>query len=188
MKEHFSIRQKIVLAIWITVVILILSVYYLDPGLFDLSRLGDFAKNFYIPALLAYFILLSLRGLTLLPSTPVLIAGILIFEPVTVFFVNIAGFLVSATLVYRYSGYLRLGEYFEKKYPKEIAWIRNLFRKREIPVIAGWSVCPFTHTDLIIYVSASLKIKLRKCLAGVLIGESFINAFYIFSITIILGI
>ena len=188
MKDHFSTRQKIVLAIWICVVILVLSVYYIDPGLFDLSGLDEFAKNFYIPALLVYFILLSLRGLTLLPSTPVLIAGILIFEPVTVFFVNIAGFLVSATLVYRYSGYLRAGDYFEKKYPAEIAWIRGLFRKREIPVIAAWSVCPFTHTDLIIYVSASLNIRLKKCLTGVLIGESFINAFYIISITSILGL
>jgi len=188
MKEHLSLKQKIVLIIWIIAVILILSVYYLDPGFFDFSRLDEFAENYYFPALLVYFILLSLRGLTLLPSTPVLIAGILIFEPFTVFFVNIAGFLVSATLVYRYSGYLRAGDYFEHRYPEEIAWIRNLFRKREIPVIAGWSVCPFTHTDLIIYVSASLKIRLRKCLAGVLIGESFINAFYIISVTSILGL
>ena len=188
MKSHFDKEQRIVLVVWITAVVLILTVYFFDPEIFEFSRLGKFADKYYFPALLVYFTVLSFRGLTLLPSTPVLIVGILIFNPYHVFIVNIGGFLVSATLVYRYSGYLQLGDYFEKKFPDEILWIRNLFKKREIPVIAGWSVCPFTHTDLIIYVSASLNIRLKKCLAGVLIGETFINAFYIFSVTAVLGL
>jgi len=188
MREVFSIDKRIVLAIWIFAVAVLLSVYYGIPDLLDFSQLGTIAENYYLLALLVYFMILSIRGLTLLPSTPVLIAGILIFNPYHVFIVNIAGFLVSATLVYRYSGYLGIGDYFEKKFPTEIARIQKLFQRREIPVIAGWSVCPFTHTDLIIYVSASLNIRLKKCLTGVLIGESLINAFYIFSVTAILGL
>ncbi|WP_083824930.1 VTT domain-containing protein [Methanoplanus limicola] len=188
MNVDFRTEQKIVLAIWVTAVIIILSVYCLNPEYFNFLKFGPFAEKYYFTALLVYFIVLSLRGLTLLPSTPVLIAGILVFNPYHVFFVNISGTLLSAILVYRYSGYLQLGDYFESKFPAEILWVRNLFREREIPVIAGWSVCPFTHTDVIIYVSASLNIRLKKCLAGVLIGESFINAFYIISVTNILGL
>lgn len=123
-----------------------------------------------------------------MPTTPALIAGILFFNPYQLFIVNIAGYLTSATIVYRYSGYLGTGEYFERKYPEEIKSIKKLFLKREIPIVALWSVLPFTHTDIIVYVTSSLNIRIKKCLAGVFIGESIINAFYIISITGILGL
>lgn len=139
-------------------------------------------------ALIIYFLLLSARGMTMIPSTPLLLAGILIFDPLELFIVNMAGILSSSTLVYYFSKYLGFDMYFEMKYGKYTKKIRNGLTDKELPVIVGWSFFPLVPTDLIVYIGSSLRIPLLKCLLGVFIGESVINAFYILSTTLILKI
>ncbi|WP_156161078.1 MULTISPECIES: hypothetical protein [unclassified Methanosarcina] len=45
---------------------------------------------------------------------------------------------------------------------------------------------PLVPTDLIVYVRSSLRIPVLKCLLGVFVGESVLNAFYILLTTLIL--
>jgi uncharacterized membrane protein YdjX (TVP38/TMEM64 family) len=70
---------------------------------------------------------------------------------------------------------------FESRYPEETRKVKGALKRKELPIIAGWSFFPVVPTDLIIYVASTLKIPLWKCLLGVLIGEGTLNAFYIFS-------
>ena len=52
--------------------------------------------------------------------------------------------------------------------------------RRELPIVIGWSFFPLAQTDLICYVYGSLRIDVRKLLAGILLGEGIICALYIF--------
>lgn len=111
-------------------------------------------------ALLLYLLILSMRGLILIPSTPLLIAGILIFDPLEAFLVNMAGIMMSSTIVYRYARFLGFDTALEGRYPGQADAIQRHLRDRELPVIAGWSVCPFAQTDLVVYVASTLRIPL----------------------------
>jgi uncharacterized membrane protein YdjX (TVP38/TMEM64 family) len=144
--------------------------------------------NYYFAAILIYFLILSFRGLTLIPSTPLLLAGILTFEPAELFIVNMAGILVSSSIVYHFSSYLGFDTYFEKKYSKQTRQLRRKLTDKELPIIIGWSFFPLVPTDLIVYVSSTFRINVFKCLLGILIGEGILNAIYIYSARMILNI
>ena len=58
--------------------------------------------------------------------------------------------------------------------------MRELLRRRELPIVIGWSFFPLAPTDLICYVCGSLGVDVRKMLAGILVGEGIICALYIF--------
>jgi uncharacterized membrane protein YdjX (TVP38/TMEM64 family) len=90
--------------------------------------------------------------------------------------------------VYYFSKYLGFDSYFETKYGKYVRKIRSSITDKELPVIVGWSFFPLVPTDLIVYIGSSLRIPVLKCLVGVFLGESVLNAFYIFSTTLILNL
>jgi len=163
-----------------------ITVYFLFPDDINLLFLENLSEEYHYIALIIYFLLLSVRGLTMIPSTPLLLAGVLIFDPVELFFVNMAGILSSSTIVYYFSRYLGFDAYFETKYGKYVRKIRRSITDKELPVIVGWSFFPLVPTDLIVYVGSSLRVPVFKCLLGVFMGESILNMFYIFSTNLIL--
>jgi len=178
--------KKLAFYLWLLLVAGGITAYFLYPDKINLLFLEDLSKKYYYIALIIYFLLLSFRGLTMIPSTPLLLAGVLIFDPLELFIVNMAGILSSSTIVYYFSKYLGFDSYFETKYGKYVRKIRRGLNGKELPVIVGWSFFPLVPTDLIVYVGSSLKIPLLKCLLGVFVGESVLNAFYIFSTNLIL--
>ncbi|WP_298667874.1 VTT domain-containing protein [uncultured Methanofollis sp.] len=175
-------RTRTVLPVWLVMVAGCLALYSLHPEYFSLAGLKSIAADHHHLALLAYFLLLSVRGLTLIPSTPLLISGALVFDPIEVFVANMAGILTSSTLVYRYARFLGIDTALEKRYPEQTRTVRQHLEDRELPVIAGWSVCPFVQTDLIVYIASTLRTPLWKCLVGVGAGQAAIVSFYIITV------
>ena len=178
--------KKFALYLWILLIAGGVTLYFIFPDEINLFFLEELSEDYYYIALSIYFLLLSARGLTMIPSTPLLLAGILIFDPLELFVVNMAGILSSSVLVYHFSIYLGFDSYFETKYGRYVQKIREGITDKELPVIVGWSFFPLVPTDLIVYIGSSLRIPLIKCLVGVFMGESVLNAFYIFSTTLIL--
>jgi len=178
--------KKLAFYLWLLLVSGGITAYFLYPDEINLLFLEDLSEEYYYIALIIYFLLLSARGLTMIPSTPLLLAGVLIFDPLELFIVNMAGILSSSTIVYYFSKFLGFDSYFETKHGKYVRKIRSGLTDKELPVIVGWSFFPLVPTDLIVYVGSSLKIPLLKCLLGVFVGESVLNAFYIFSTNLIL--
>jgi len=109
---------------------------------------------------LIYFILGTLRGFTLLPSTPMVLAGILILPAWPLFLINLACVFSSSSIVYYWGKYLEFDKYFEKKYPKQLHELQSALKGKEIPVITLWSFFPFVPTDLICYTSEIMQIKI----------------------------
>ena len=181
MENRIKVRRR-TLFIWIGVIVVTLILYIVRPDLFDISFLRENVSNHKAPVLLLYLTILTFIGLTVIPSTPFALAGVLLFPPVTAYIINLIGIITSSIVVYYFTKYLRLDVWLESKYPAKIEKIKKALLKKELPIIAGWSFFPLVPTDLIIYVSSTLNIPFWKCALGVLIGEGSLNAFYIFSI------
>jgi uncharacterized membrane protein YdjX (TVP38/TMEM64 family) len=176
-----KVRQK-TLFIWIAVVVVTLILYFVRRDLFDISFLREYVSDHKVLVLILYLTILTFIGLTIIPSTPFAIAGVLLFPPMTAYIINLIGIITSSIVVYYFTKYLRLDLWLESKYPVKIEKVKKALRKKELPIIAGWSFFPVVPTDLIIYVSSTLNIPFWKCALGVVIGEGTLNAFYIFSI------
>lgn len=178
--------KKLAFYFWLLLITTGMATYLLYPEKINLSFLKELSENYYTAALVIYLLILSARGLTMIPSTPLLLAGILLFEPAELFAVNMAGILVSSTIVYYFSQYLGFDVYFETKYAGYASKIRKKLEDKELPIIVGWSFFPLVPTDLIVYLGSTLRINVFKCLLGVFIGEAVLNSFYILSATTIL--
>lgn len=185
MSKRIKVRQK-ALYIWIAVLVVTLVLYYVKRDLFDISFLRENVGDHKVPVLIIYLIILTFIGLTVIPSTPFAVAGVLLFPPMTAYIINLIGIITSTFVVYYFTQYLRLDVWLDSKYPAKIEKIQKALRKKELPIIAGWSLFPLVPTDLIIYVSSTLHIAFWKCALGVIIGEGTLNAFYIFSIDLFL--
>jgi uncharacterized membrane protein YdjX (TVP38/TMEM64 family) len=164
----------------------VVTTYILFPEKLSLSFMEEEVIDHPLEILIIYYLILSFKGLALMPSTPLLLAGMLLFNPVEVFIINMAGIMTSSTVVYYFSKYLEFDVYFETKHSKYTQIIRAKLMDRELPIIVLWSFLPPAPTDLIVYVASTLRINVFKCLLGVLIGEAIINTFYIISVTLLL--
>jgi uncharacterized membrane protein YdjX (TVP38/TMEM64 family) len=178
--------KKITFCLWLVLVTGVIATYLFFPEKLSPSFLEEAVINHPFETLVIYYLIISLKGLTLIPATPFLFAGILIFNPEEVFIVNMAGIMTSTIIVYYFSKYLEFDVYFETKYSKYTHKLSAKLKDKELPIIIIWSFLPPAPTDLIVYVASTLRINVFKCLLGVFIGEAIINAFYIISVTLLL--
>ena len=180
MGKRIKVR-RLSLSIWIVVIIVSLVLYFFKRDLFDISFLKEYVSDHKALVLSLYLLILTFIGLTFIPSTPFAVAGVLLFPPLEAFIINLIGIISSSIVVYYFTKYLRLDAWLESKYPVQIEKIKQALRKKELPIIAGWSFFPVVPTDLIIYVSSTLNIPFWKCLLGIILGEGTLNSLYIFS-------
>jgi len=167
---------------WLTIVAVAVSLYLTHRETVDIEvirALVDRNRAIVIPI---YLLVLSLLGLTFIPSTPFAIGGVLLFPPELAYILNLVGIITSSTIVYHFARFLGLGTAFETLYPRRTRKVQEALRHKELPIIVGWSFFPVVPTDLIIYVASTLQVPLWKCLLGVLLGEGTLNAFYVFSV------
>jgi uncharacterized membrane protein YdjX (TVP38/TMEM64 family) len=165
---------------WLALVTGCLSLYFFRPEYFDPLYIRNFFSQNLIPGLSLYFIIATVRGITLIPLTPILLAGILIFPPVPFFLINFLAVISSSAVVYYMTHYFKFDRFFHQHYEKQIQKLTALLHQRELPVIAAWGFTPFVPSDLIVYVCSVLRISLFKTLLGISLGEGIICAIYIF--------
>ena len=128
----------------------------------------------------AYLALGCIRGFTLIPVTYLVLAGMLILPPIPLYALTLVGIIVSSAAVYYFAEAMQFDRFFMKRYAPQVARLRGLMARRELPIVIVWSFFPIAPTDLVCYVCGALKVDLKKCLLGVTIGEGAICAIYIF--------
>lgn len=169
--------------LWISLLLGFIVMYLINPELITAEYLVNFIQKFQNEMLLIYTLLTLLRGFFLIPSTPFVIGGGLLFpdQLLLVLFISIAGVLFSATSLYYFSDLLGFSSYLEKKFPNKIP---KLKKKLESPkatlFVAGWSIFPFVPTDVICYVTGILKTPFKNVLLGVFIGELILCSLYVY--------
>lgn len=176
-----TFKRKTFIA-WLVLVGLGLSFYLTHRHTLDVEVIRALVDENRLLVIPVYLLILSVLGLTFIPSTPFAIGGVLLFSPEVAYLLNLVGIITSSTIVYHFARFLGLGVAFESRYPQKARKVREALTHKELPIIVAWSFFPVVPTDLIIYVASTLRIPLWKCLLGVLVGEGILNATYIFSL------
>ena len=179
-----SIARKACLGLWLVVIVTGIAAYVIDPSLFSAENIAAFLNRFEGQIWVLYFVMSALRGLTLLPSTPLVIAGTLLFpdQPLAVLAVSLGGILISSSMIYFFSEVLGIAEYFERHKPDAT---HKMKARLEHPLgfvfVAAWAFFPLVPTDLVCYVAGTTKMNFVKFISAVLIGEAVLCSFYIWS-------
>ncbi len=181
--------QHIIKYTWVGLVALCLLIYFIYPALFTKEKIASFVGQFHKYAWMTYFLVHVVRGFILLPSTPLIFAGVLLFPNnlVWVLIISLLGILASSLLIYFFSNILGFSKVFEKNNTK-FNFIKNrLLSKNGYLYIILWSFLPIVPTDLICYLSGAIKIKIPVFMASILLGELVLCSIYIFGSTFIIN-
>lgn len=169
--------------LWIAIVVAGVGSYLYSPNLFTAENIAAFMLRFGGVVWLFYFLFSAFRGFTLLPSTPLVLAGTLLFpeQPFAVLAVSMIGILISSTMIYYFSEFLGFDDYFENHKPETTQKIKH---KLEHPLgflfVAGWAFFPFVPTDLVCYLAGTTRMRFWKFIIAVGVGELILCTFYIF--------
>ena len=157
--------------------------YLLNPELITADNLVVVIQKFKDEILLLYILLTLIRGFFLIPSTPFVIGGGILFpnQLLLILLISILGVLFSATALYYFSDLLGFSNYLESKFPSKITILKKkLNTPRSTLLIACWSIFPFVPTDIICYVAGILKTPIKNVLFGVFFGEVILCSLYVY--------
>lgn len=177
-------RVSIKIILWMLFTFSALLFYFINRESFTPENLYKLFGQYNDLAFIVYVAASFLRGFTLIPSTPFVIAGTLLFPKslFLVLLVSMCGIVFSGTLIFYLADYLGFSRIFNNKYPDEIAGVNQ---KLQSPFgmffIFAWAFFPFVPTDLICYVAGTAKINYLKFLIALVSGEIIIVSIYIFS-------
>ena len=175
--------RKIVITIWAAIAAASVAAYLIWPHYFSAHGVAAFLQKFQNEALACYLIISIFRDFTLLPSTPLILAGALLFpnQPLLVLAISIFGILASSSMIYWFSDLLGISDYFEEKKP---AVVRKIRSRLEHPVgfvfVLLWAFFPLVPTDAVCYVAGSIRMNFLKFIAAVFVGEVILCSLYIF--------
>ena len=175
--------KKVAYIIWLLFIIGLVIAYFKNPAILTPSYIVEFIQKFNGEMMLMYIFLTLIRGFFLIPSTPFVICGALLFpdKPFLVLAISMMGVMFSATTLYYFSDMLGFSKYFKTKKSKNVdLWETRLKSPKSIFFVTGWSLFPFVPTDLICYAAGIVKIPFRNMFIGVFLGELILDIFYVF--------
>lgn len=175
--------------VWLLFIAVCVTLYFIYARQLTPENISAFVRNYQSGVLLLYFVLCTIRGITMIPGTPFLLAGIILFQdsPLLLLAIFLASMLVTSAIMFFMAENLGFSSYFEKNYPEKIVLVREKLEGRNgFLFIALWAFAPFTPTDLVCYVAGSVRMRFANLIVPLLAGEAIICAFYIFNGQILL--
>lgn len=181
--------RLIALVLWVALMLALSVLYTVNPDLLDPERLVESLRGLGPSGLFGYVVLSIVRAFTLVPSTVLVLVGMLLFpdRPWFVMISSLGGIVISALLIYFFFEFLGLGELFERKHAARVRWLEEQLNRKGFWLVVGWSAFPLVPTDVICYVAGTLRMHLGKFAAGVALGELPLVAFYVWAGGMLLG-
>jgi len=147
---------------------------YINGSPVDLDMLKHFlTKQNFLISYISYILILTVRGLTLIPGTAFLLAGIYIFSVLEVFFAIQIAIVSYCFIIYNLSHRLNF------KIPQKILDYEDKIKEKEIPIIFSLCFIPGISINVLVYFLSIIKVKLRNILIGVVAGTSITSMIYI---------
>ncbi|MBP9812590.1 TVP38/TMEM64 family protein [Candidatus Gracilibacteria bacterium] len=176
----FKKAKKYVLLFWILLLATFGLFLFYNPHLLDPKEFALFIEQFGMLGLALYAILFLFRGLLLVPSTPLILVGMILFpnDPNAVFAISMTGILFSSFIIYQFSDILGLDDYFASNVKNKS--IQEKIEKYGFFAVAFWSFFLILPTDLICYIAGAVRMNIYKFLSAVALGEGFIIAIFIY--------
>ena len=177
MRGRLSLPERagrVVTYIWVLAIVVVVVQWLRDPASFSQESMAELMQQWGAWAFAGFVAMSLVRGLFLIPSTPVILAGGMLFpgSPAAVFLVSIVGVVLSASVIYSMPGLGRYDELLERKYPEKIVRVRaHLVKPYSFWFVAGWSFFPLVPTDVICYVAGLVQMSYRRMMLALLLGE-----------------
>ncbi|EAR10892.1 VTT domain-containing protein [Reinekea blandensis] len=181
--------NKTLLSLWLLIIVTGLLTYlnWLGNDLSTVtSALTGYVDDWFVLSLLLYTLLLSVRGMTFIPSTPLLFIGIALFPAHLTFAANMVGIFMSCLLVILAIQHVGIDVALARVNNRHYVKVRDRIDRNGYYAIVLWSFFPFAPTDAIVYVASSMRVSRKKIVAGVMTGEAILNALYIYGAELLL--
>ena len=172
------------LCVWTAAIVAAIGLYISDPQRFSPEHIASYIREFERAAIVIYLAISTLRGLTLLPSTPLVLTGTILFphKPWLVLATSLFGIVASSSMIYWLSDALGTSGYFEREKPHQAADIRaRLEHPLGVLFVVLWAFVPLVPTDAVCYVAGSIKMNFTRFMAAIFLGELVLCSIYIFS-------
>lgn len=180
-----KLNRRHVFFIWVLFLIACGTFFFFDKTIASTIFTFISSQGWGLYALI--FVIGSLRGFTLIPATYLIVLALPFVPAVPLYFLIMSGVMVSSVSVYYFFEYLKIDKLFGNKHKGLIQKARNLLSRYELPVIIFWSMAPFLPSDIICYISGTLRVNVYKFMLGMFIGEGILCAVYIFGGKAVLG-
>ena len=174
--------RKFAIAVWVLIIVAGVVFYIASPEVFTPDSIATLLARFQNEALILYLVISVLRGFTLLPGTPLVIAGTLLFptQPWLVLAISLFGIVASSSMIYWLSDVLGIAEYFENRKPTKVAKIRErLEHPAGLLFVLLWAFFPLVPTDAVCYVAGSMRMSFPKFIGAVFAGELILCSLYV---------
>ena len=172
--------RRMILVVWaLALAALAVAVARSPP---DPARLASLAEAYRTPALALFGVVMALRGLLLLPTTPVLLAGAVVFAatPAIAVVVALAGVVASAALVYAFADRLGVAAVLDRRYPEALASMRaHLAGPGGFASTVVLAATPVLPTYLVCYAASLVHVPERPYLVAVALGEAPLVTLYL---------
>ena len=170
-------------SIWLSLVAIFLIVLLIYPDLVSRDSLVSFLDGLGTGAIIMYVVMCLSRSLLMVPVTPFILAGSIVFPGMQLFImvISFVSIVVGAFLLYSFPSFGDYDELLEYKYPDKIAMLKEkLHGKYSFWIIMGWSFFPLVPTDAICYVAGMVKLSYKRMVVPLLIGEIPLVTIYVF--------
>jgi len=165
--------KNILLALWWASVIWAVWYYIIHPEAFTSEKISDFFMGFWRFFLVVYMLVSVLRGLTLIPSTPFVLAWVLLFpgELLKVYIISLIWILLSATMIYFFSREMDFEKIILWKHKKIMKIWEKWISKYWFYTVLVWSFVIIVPTDIICYIAGTMKMRYAQFITAVAIWE-----------------
>lgn len=168
---------------WVVLLLAIAVAWIMEPSRFSEAAIAATIATAGPWAIAVFSLVAIVRGALLIPSTPVILAGGVLFPQALlfVFAVSMIGIVTSAALLYRFPGFAGYDERLAARYPERLARLQvHLQKPRAQWFVAAWAFFPAVPTDLICYAAGLVRMPFRRMMTGLIIGEVPLVAGYLF--------
>ncbi len=109
--------------IWLALLLALGWFWWQHPEEFKPENLGNFIERHSVNLWLGFVIISLVRGFFLIPNTPIVIGGAMLFpeDPLWVIGISLLGILFSGSLVYHLHQLTGVRQYFERNHPKQLS-------------------------------------------------------------------